>query len=68
MYVYDFSFVHGLFTLQLLDDNAILIIKINKTCILWLEGLKISITGSPPVLVIQHISVGDQLTITLTLA
>jgi hypothetical protein len=56
MYVYDFSFVNGLFTLHLLDDNAILIIKINKTFILWLKGLKIFITDSPPLSVIQQIS------------
>jgi hypothetical protein len=55
VYVYDCSFVHGLFTLHLLDDNAILIIKINNTCILWLKGLKISITDSPPLSVIQQL-------------
>jgi hypothetical protein len=48
MYVYDCSFVYGLFTPHLLYDNSILIIKINNTCILWLKGLKISITDSPP--------------------
>jgi hypothetical protein len=47
--VYDCSFVHGLFTLHLLDDNAILITKINNTCILWLKRIKnFSITDSPP--------------------
>ena len=32
----------------LLDDNPILIIKINNTFILWLKELKISIIDSPP--------------------
>jgi hypothetical protein len=55
VYVYDCSCVHGLFTLHLLDDNDTLIIKINNTCIMWLKGLKISITNSPPLLVIQQL-------------
>ena len=46
---------HGLFTLQLLDDNVILIIKINNTFILWLKGLKISIIDSTLVSVIQQL-------------
>jgi hypothetical protein len=37
-----------------LNDNGILIIKINNTYILWLKGLKISITDSPPLSVIQQ--------------
>jgi hypothetical protein len=57
VYVYDCLFVHGLFTLQLLDDNLILIIKINNTCILWLKGLKIFITDSPRLLEIDLISI-----------
>jgi hypothetical protein len=54
VYVYDCSFVHGLFTLHLLDDNSILIIKINKNFILWLKGFKISIIDSLPLSVIQQ--------------
>jgi hypothetical protein len=54
MYVYDCSFVHGLFTLHLLDDNSILILKINNNYIMWLKGLKISIIDSPPLSVIQR--------------
>jgi hypothetical protein len=60
MYVYDCSFGHGLFTLCLLDDNDILIIKINNTFILWLKGLKIYIIDSPPLSVIQQL-VSEQL-------
>ena len=45
VYVCDCLFIHCLFTLHLLDDNVILIININNY-ILWLKGLKISITDS----------------------
>jgi len=34
VYVYDLSFVHCLFTLQILDDNDTLIINKYNTCIL----------------------------------
>jgi hypothetical protein len=47
--------VHGVFTLHLLNDNGILMIKINNTYILWLKGLKISISDSPPLSVIQKL-------------
>jgi hypothetical protein len=47
--------VYGLFTLHLLDDDVILIININNTYILFLNGLKIFITDSPPLSVIQQL-------------
>jgi len=38
-----------------LDDDVILIININNTYILFLNGLKIFITDSPPLSVIQQL-------------